>query len=108
MLTRLRACGVLRRGPLLTGRTGSGESGKSTIVKQMKIIHANGYTNTELMAFRLPVIKNLIDSANALVTALRLLDVEPREPTNKARRPPTPRRPLTRRRPPSRSSRSSS
>ena len=27
---------------------GSGESGKTTIVKQMKIIHQNGYTDAEL------------------------------------------------------------
>jgi guanine nucleotide-binding protein G(i) subunit alpha len=31
---------------------GSGESGKSTIVKQMKIIHQNGYSREELMNFR--------------------------------------------------------
>lgn len=31
---------------------GSGESGKSTIVKQMKIIHQNGYSRDELLAFR--------------------------------------------------------
>lgn len=31
---------------------GSGESGKSTIVKQMKIIHQNGYSRDELMNFR--------------------------------------------------------
>lgn len=31
---------------------GSGESGKSTIVKQMKIIHQNGYTQDELMQFK--------------------------------------------------------
>jgi hypothetical protein len=32
--------------------SGSRESGKSTIVKQMKIIHQNGYTREELLAFR--------------------------------------------------------
>ena len=32
--------------------SGSGESGKSTIVKQMKIIHQNGYTHEELLAFQ--------------------------------------------------------
>jgi hypothetical protein len=31
---------------------GSGESGKSTIVKQMKIIHQDGYSREELMNFR--------------------------------------------------------
>ncbi|KAH9046381.1 heterotrimeric G protein alpha subunit [Lactarius deliciosus] len=33
-------------------RSCSGESGKSTIVKQMKIIHQNGYTPEELLPFR--------------------------------------------------------
>lgn len=38
---------------------GSGESGKSTIVKQMKIIHQNGYTKDELLMFRLIVYVTL-------------------------------------------------
>ncbi|KAF7725293.1 Guanine nucleotide-binding protein alpha-2 subunit [Apophysomyces ossiformis] len=49
---------------------GSGESGKSTIVKQMKIIHQNGYTNDELYAWRATVYKNVVDSAKALVAAV--------------------------------------
>lgn len=57
--------------------SGSGESGKSTIVKQMKIIHQNGYTSDELMLYRLTVLKNLLDSAQALVLALRKFTLEP-------------------------------
>ena len=34
---------------------GSGESGKSTIVKQMKIIHQNGYSKDELLTYRMIV-----------------------------------------------------
>lgn len=41
--------------PSLQHHSGSGESGKSTIVKQMKIIHQNGYTKEELLQFRLIV-----------------------------------------------------
>lgn len=37
---------------------GSGESGKSTIVKQMKIIHQNGYSRDELLLFRITVYKS--------------------------------------------------
>jgi hypothetical protein len=40
---------------LLCWLIGSGESGKSTIVKQMKIIHQNGYSKDELLMFRLIV-----------------------------------------------------
>ncbi|KAJ7087658.1 G-protein alpha subunit [Mycena belliarum] len=50
---------------------GSGESGKSTIVKQMKIIHQAGFTTDELLAFRPTIHKNAVDSAHAVVTALR-------------------------------------
>lgn len=39
---------------------GSGESGKSTVVKQMKIIHQNGYSRDELMLFRITVFKSLL------------------------------------------------
>lgn len=62
---------------------GSGESGKSTIVKQMKIIHQNGFTPNELLMYRLTVIKNLIDSAQAVVLALRRFSLEPEELTNR-------------------------
>lgn len=37
---------------------GSGESGKSTVVKQMKIIHQNGYTKDELVLCRATVYKS--------------------------------------------------
>ncbi|ORY07721.1 guanine nucleotide binding protein, alpha subunit [Basidiobolus meristosporus CBS 931.73] len=62
---------------------GSGESGKSTIVKQMKIIHQNGYTSEELSLFKATIFKNLIDSAQNLVLAMNKLQLEPFEPKNK-------------------------
>lgn len=31
---------------------GAAESGKSTLVKQMKIIHSNGFTKQELLTFK--------------------------------------------------------
>ncbi|KAI8371639.1 guanine nucleotide binding protein, alpha subunit [Radiomyces spectabilis] len=55
---------------------GSGESGKSTIVKQMKIIHQNGYTKEELFTWRATVYKNLIESAQALAAAIEKLGFE--------------------------------
>ncbi|KAK0541721.1 Guanine nucleotide-binding protein alpha-2 subunit, partial [Tilletia horrida] len=62
---------------------GSGESGKSTIVKQMKIIHQNGYSAEELMQYRLTVIKNTVDSAQAIVLALRKFKLEPESAANR-------------------------
>lgn len=50
--------------------TGSGESGKSTIVKQMKILYQGGYSKEELATWRIPVYRNLMESAQALVSAV--------------------------------------
>ncbi|KAG9245750.1 G protein alpha subunit [Calycina marina] len=61
---------------------GSGESGKSTIVKQMKIIHQNGYTVDELALYRLTVYKNLVDCSKALISAMRQMDITPTDPAN--------------------------
>ncbi len=49
----------------------------------MKIIHQNGYTPDELMMYRLTVIKNLVDSAQAVVLALRKFTMEPEIPENR-------------------------
>ncbi|EZG06509.1 hypothetical protein H106_03911 [Trichophyton rubrum CBS 735.88] len=57
--------------------TGSGESGKSTIVKQMKIIHQNGYSVEELSMYRLTVYKNLLDCAKSLVWAMHQFETQP-------------------------------
>lgn len=67
---------------VLTRHLGSGESGKSTIVKQMKIIHQNGYTVDELALYRLTVYKNLVDCAKALVGAMHQFGIEFGDPRN--------------------------
>lgn len=56
---------------------GAGESGKSTIVKQMKIIHQNGYTQDELRNYRSTVYKNLLECASCLIKALQDFDIHP-------------------------------
>ncbi|KAL1738872.1 heterotrimeric G protein alpha subunit 2 [Schizophyllum fasciatum] len=50
---------------------GSGESGKSTIVKQMKIIHQNGFSSAELASYRPTVYRNVIDSAQAVAQTIK-------------------------------------
>ncbi|KAI0267852.1 G-protein alpha subunit [Gloeopeniophorella convolvens] len=65
---------------------GSDESGKSTIVKQMKIMHQSGYTFDELLAFRPLVWKTLLESARDVVQALAKFDLEPINLVNKANR----------------------
>ena len=48
---------------------GAGESGKSTIVKQMKIIHDNGYTMHEKEQFRPVVFCNTVQSLLTILKA---------------------------------------
>ncbi|KAJ7118663.1 heterotrimeric G-protein alpha subunit, GPA3-like protein [Mycena crocata] len=56
---------------------GSGESGKSTIVKQMKIIHQEGFSPEELVAYRPTIHKNVLDSVQAVILAMRKIGVDP-------------------------------
>nr|AEL33704.1 G protein alpha subunit [Monascus ruber] len=56
---------------------GSGESGKSTIVKQMKIIHHKGFSPEECALYRPTIYKNLLECAKSLIGAYRQFDVEP-------------------------------
>ncbi|KAH9052732.1 G-protein alpha subunit [Lactarius vividus] len=63
---------------------GPSESGKSTIVKQLKITHQNGYTYEELLAFRLPIWNNLLQSAQNVVNALAKFNLGPITATNRA------------------------
>lgn len=49
---------------------GSGESGKSTIVKQMKIIHKNGFSETEAHEYKPFVYKNVLDCVKNVINAI--------------------------------------
>ncbi|KAF4126864.1 guanine nucleotide-binding protein G(i) subunit alpha [Geosmithia morbida] len=62
---------------------GSGESGKSTIVKQMKIIHLKGYSDDELYNYRATVFKNLVECAKAVIHAMQQFELEPQLEENK-------------------------
>lgn len=54
---------------------GAGGSGKSTMVKQMKIIHSNGFTPSELLLFRPTVLDNLLASMKYVLTGMGLLRI---------------------------------
>ncbi|KAF7972378.1 hypothetical protein HWV62_1090 [Athelia sp. TMB] len=62
---------------------GSGESGKSTIVKQMKIIHQDGFNRDELLTYRMTVYRNLVDSAQAIILAMRKIGIDCEIPSNR-------------------------
>lgn len=53
---------------------GAGESGKSTIAKQMKILHLDGFTDEERMSFKSIIYSNLVGSAKVLIEAAKFLN----------------------------------
>ncbi|XP_074646783.1 guanine nucleotide-binding protein G(i) subunit alpha [Tubulanus polymorphus] len=55
---------------------GAGESGKSTIVKQMKIIHEKGYSKDECLQYRPVVYSNTIQSMIAIIRAMGQLKID--------------------------------
>ncbi|KAI8387312.1 G protein alpha subunit [Blakeslea trispora] len=60
---------------------GAGESGKSTVIKQMRLIHASGFGPGEREGFRLIVFLNLISAVQTLLEALDALELELADPT---------------------------
>jgi len=49
----------------------------------MKIIHQNGYSREELLAFRPLIWKNLLESGRDVVQALAKFNLQPISPSNK-------------------------
>ncbi|QLL33754.1 hypothetical protein HG536_0F00790 [Torulaspora globosa] len=54
---------------------GAGESGKSTIIQQLKILHQNGFTQDELLEYRSVVFRNLLDIGKELIEARTKFEV---------------------------------
>ena len=59
---------------------GAGKSGKSTIVKQMRIIHGPGYNENECMAYRDLIYANTMDSIFAILHAMNNLRIRFSDP----------------------------
>ncbi|KAG7098035.1 Guanine nucleotide-binding protein subunit alpha [Marasmius oreades] len=64
---------------------GAGESGKSTVLKQMKLIHHGGYNEQERESYKEIIYSNTIQSMRAILDALPQLDLS-LTPQNDARR----------------------
>ncbi len=67
---QLREASQRKRRELKLLLLGTGGSGKSTIAKQMKVIHLNGYTDTEKMLYTEFVHLNIFQGFKALVRAM--------------------------------------
>lgn len=64
---------------------GAGESGKSTIVKQMKIIHSSGFSDEECLGFKAALFENLLETMCAVVDNMDLLGVDYSNPQLESR-----------------------
>ncbi|XP_040052774.1 guanine nucleotide-binding protein subunit alpha-14 [Gasterosteus aculeatus] len=55
---------------------GTGESGKSTFIKQMRIIHGAGYSEADRKSFTRLVFQNTVTAVQALIQATRTLRID--------------------------------
>ncbi|CAG5119077.1 unnamed protein product [Candidula unifasciata] len=63
---------------------GTGESGKSTITKQLKIIHVNGYCLKERLEKISDIVRNVRESMLAILVAMQQLSINLQKESNKA------------------------
>jgi guanine nucleotide-binding protein G(i) subunit alpha len=54
---------------------GAGESGKSTVLKQMKLIHHGGYSEQERDSYKEIIYSNTVQSMRAVLDSLPALDL---------------------------------
>nr|AMB26731.1 guanine nucleotide-binding protein G(q) subunit alpha [Leptochiton asellus] len=62
---------------------GTGESGKSTFIKQMRIIHGTGYSDEDKRSFIKLVYQNIFMAMHAMIRAMDTLKIEYKDPNNK-------------------------
>jgi len=62
---------------------GTGESGKSTFLKQMRIIHGSGYTNKDREDFKLLIFQNIFQSLQSMIHAMDHLEIQYENPMSR-------------------------
>lgn len=55
--------------------TGTGESGKSTFIKQMRIIHGSGYSDEDKKGFIKLVYQNIFMAMQSMIKAMDMLKI---------------------------------
>jgi len=69
------------------GCEGTGESGKSTFIKQMRIIHGTGYSDDDRRSFIKLVYQNIFMAMNSMIRAMDTLRIAYRNPANEVCHP---------------------
>lgn len=55
---------------------GTGESGKSTFIKQMRIIHGSGYSDDDKKGYIKLVFQNIFMAMQSMIKAMDMLKIE--------------------------------
>ncbi|KAM3868161.1 guanine nucleotide-binding protein subunit alpha-14-like isoform 1-T1 [Diretmus argenteus] len=63
---------------------GTGESGKSTFIKQMRIIHGGGYTEDDKRSYAKLVYQNIYTSMQTMIRAMEALNIHFSDSRNKS------------------------
>ena len=61
---------------------GAGESGKSTILKQMKMIYAEGFSSQDRKQWRVVIFTNLVNAFQTILTAMEETETPFHDPGN--------------------------
>lgn len=59
---------------------GTGESGKSTFIKQMRIIHGSGYSDEDKRGFIKLVYQNIFMAMQSMIKAMDMLKIPYKDP----------------------------
>ena len=66
--------------------SGTGESGKSTFIKQMRIIHGAGYSEEDKRGFIKLVFQNIFMAMQSMIRAMDLLKIQYEDPSSAVRK----------------------
>lgn len=66
---------MLFRAESMSNVAGTGESGKSTFIKQMRIIHGAGYSDEDKRGFIKLVFQNIFMAMQSMIRAMELLQI---------------------------------
>ena len=61
---------------------GTGEAGKSTFIKQMRIIHGQGYSDKDRAEFKTLVYRNTVKGIQIMIEAMETLTIPYTDPSN--------------------------
>nr|CFW94228.1 Eka-Gq protein [Euperipatoides kanangrensis] len=64
---------------------GTGESGKSTFIKQMRIIHGSGYSDEDKRSFIKLVYQNIFMAMQSMIRAMEALNISYKDTSNEER-----------------------